>query len=73
MKNVKILAACSLLLLGVSSCDLTGLNENPNKPSNDVDYNMNEPRLLGTVQPTMFRTMGGTWLSGNNTSNSSLP
>ncbi|WP_195374928.1 MULTISPECIES: SusD/RagB family nutrient-binding outer membrane lipoprotein [Parabacteroides] len=50
MKNVKILAACSLLLLGVSSCDLTGLNENPNKPSNDVDYNMNEPRLLGTVR-----------------------
>lgn len=50
MKNVKILAACSLLLLGVSGCDLTGLNENPNKPTNDVDYNMNEPRLAGTIR-----------------------
>lgn len=50
MKNVKILAACSLLMLGVSSCDLTGLNENPNKPTNDVNFNMNEPRLAGTIR-----------------------
>lgn len=54
MKNIKILAACSLLLLGVSSCDLTGLNENPNKPTNDVDFNMNEPRLAGTIRGGKF-------------------
>lgn len=50
MKTVKIIAACSVLMLGVSSCDLTGLNENPNKPTDDVNYNMNEPRLASTIR-----------------------
>ncbi|MEG1748597.1 MAG: SusD/RagB family nutrient-binding outer membrane lipoprotein [Tannerellaceae bacterium] len=51
MKTVKILAACSvLLLIGVSGCDLTGLNENPNEPTDDVNYNMNEPRLASAIR-----------------------
>lgn len=50
MKTIKIIAACSVLMLGVSGCDLTGLNDNPNKPTDDVDYNMNEPRLASTLR-----------------------
>lgn len=50
MKTIKIVAACSILMLGASGCDLTGLNENPNKPTDDVDYNMNEPRLASTIR-----------------------
>lgn len=42
--SIKILAACSFMMLGVTSCDLTGINENPDKPTDDVNYNMNEPR-----------------------------
>lgn len=58
MKTIKILAACSVLILGVSGCDLTGLNDNPNKPTDDVDYNMNEPRLASTIR-------GGVIIEGN--------
>lgn len=50
MKTIKILAACSVLVLATSGCDLTGLNENPNKPTDDVNYNMNEPRLASTIR-----------------------
>ena len=46
MKIIKILAASFLVCVGITGCDLTGLNENPNKPTDDVDYNMNEPRLF---------------------------
>ena len=42
--NIKILTACSLMMLSATSCDLTGINENPDKPTDDVNYNMNEPR-----------------------------
>lgn len=50
MKNIKLLVACSLMLMGTGSCDLTGLNENPDKPTDDVNYNMNEPRLAATLR-----------------------
>lgn len=36
--SIKILAACSFMMLGVTSCDLTGINENPDKPTDDVNY-----------------------------------
>ena len=50
MKIIKILAASFLVCVGITGCDLTGLNENPNKPTDDVDYNMNEPRLASTLR-----------------------
>lgn len=50
MKIIKILAASFLVCIGITGCDLTGLNENPNKPTDDVDYNMNEPRLASTLR-----------------------
>lgn len=28
MKSIKILTACSLMMLSATSCDLTGINEN---------------------------------------------
>ncbi|WP_455625071.1 SusD/RagB family nutrient-binding outer membrane lipoprotein [Parabacteroides sp.] len=58
MKNIKILAVCSLMTLGVTGCDLTGINENPDKPTDDVNYNMNEPRLASTLR-------GGVIIDGN--------
>ena len=58
MKSIKILTACSLMMLGVTSCDLTGINENPDKPTDDVNYNMNEPRLASTLR-------GGVIIEGN--------
>ena len=41
-------------MLGVTSCDLTGINENPDKPTDDVNYNMNEPRLASTLRGGMI-------------------
>ena len=58
MESIKILTACSLMMLGVTSCDLTGINENPDKPTDDVNYNMNEPRLASTLR-------GGVIIEGN--------
>ena len=52
--SIKILAACSFMMLGVTSCDLTGINENPDKPTDDVNYNMNEPRLASTLRGGMI-------------------
>ena len=43
--NIKILAACSFMMASMASCDLTGINDNPDKPTDDVNYNMSEPRL----------------------------
>ncbi len=56
--SLKIFAACSVMMLGLNSCDLTGLNDNPNQPTDDVDYNMNEPRLASTLR-------GGMIIDGN--------
>lgn len=42
----------------LSGCDLTGINDNPDKPTDDVDYNMNEPRLASTIR-------GGVIVDGN--------
>ncbi|MDF9830837.1 SusD/RagB family nutrient-binding outer membrane lipoprotein [Parabacteroides sp. PF5-6] len=50
MKTIKILAACSLLLFASSGCDLTELNENPNNPTADVDYNMNDAQLAASLR-----------------------
>lgn len=50
MKNIKIFAACSLFVFGLAGCDLTKLNENPNEPTYDVDFNMNDPRLASTLR-----------------------
>ena len=58
MKSIKILTACSLMMLSATSCDLTGINENPDKPTDDVNYNMNEPRLASTLR-------GGLIIEGN--------
>lgn len=51
MKNIKIWAACSFLaLMGLSSCDLTELNVNPNEPTSDVNFNMLNARLVSTMR-----------------------
>ncbi|MDR0750215.1 MAG: SusD/RagB family nutrient-binding outer membrane lipoprotein [Tannerellaceae bacterium] len=50
MKTIKKYIACSLFLLALSGCDLTALNENPNEPTDDVDYNMMDPRLGSTLR-----------------------
>lgn len=52
--SFKIFAVCSVMMLGLNSCDLTGLNYNPNQPTDDVDYNMNEPRLASTLRGGMI-------------------
>ncbi|KAA6328349.1 hypothetical protein EZS27_022746 [termite gut metagenome] len=46
-----LFAACSFFLLLLAGCDLTALNENPNEPTADVDYNLNDARLA-----SIFRT-----------------
>lgn len=51
MKTIKIFAACSLFLFSFAACDLTELNENPNEPTADVDYNLNDARLASTLRP----------------------
>lgn len=38
--NIKILAACSFMMASMASCDLTGINDNPDKPTDDVNYNL---------------------------------
>lgn len=50
MKTIKILAAYSMLLFAFSGCDLTALNDNPNNPTADVDYNMNDAQLASTLR-----------------------
>ncbi|MDR1402841.1 MAG: SusD/RagB family nutrient-binding outer membrane lipoprotein [Tannerellaceae bacterium] len=45
MKTFRKYIACSLFLLALTGCDLTALNENPNEPTDEVAYNMMDPRL----------------------------
>ena len=50
MKNLRNITASLLFLCGFSICDLTSLNVNPDKPTDDVNYNMNEPRYESTLR-----------------------
>lgn len=50
MKKIKLIAACCIVLFAFFSCDLTNLNENPNEPTADVNYNMNDARLAETLR-----------------------
>jgi len=50
MKNIKLFAACSLFGFALAVCDVTKLNVNPNEPTYDVDFNMNDPRLASTLR-----------------------
>lgn len=55
MKKIKFLTICfMLLMLGLSSCDITGLNDNPNEPTDEVDFNMDEPLLASTIRGGMM-------------------
>ena len=45
MKAFNIIASCFLLAVSTTSCDLTGLNNNPNKPTTDENYNFDDARL----------------------------
>jgi hypothetical protein len=45
MKAFNIIASCFLLAVGTGSCDLTGINNNPNKPTTDENYNFDDARL----------------------------
>ncbi|WP_455672575.1 SusD/RagB family nutrient-binding outer membrane lipoprotein [Phocaeicola sp.] len=55
MKKINFLTVCSMsLLLGLSSCDITNLNVNQNEPTDDVDYNMDEPLLASTIRGGMM-------------------
>ena len=48
--SIKILAASSFMMASMASCYLTGINETPDKPTDDVNYNMSEPRLASTLR-----------------------
>lgn len=37
-------------MFALAGCDLTDLNVNPNEPNDNVDYNMNDPRLASTLR-----------------------
>lgn len=50
MKTIKIFAACSLFAVALVGCDITNLNDNPNEPTAEVDYNLNDPRLASTLR-----------------------
>jgi len=39
-----------MFVFALSGCDLTDLNENPNFPTADVDYNLNDARLAQTLR-----------------------
>lgn len=56
MNTIKSFIACSLFLLAFAGCDLTAINENPNEPTEDVNYNLNDARLASVFRssiPTM--------------------
>ncbi|KAA6340324.1 hypothetical protein EZS27_011800 [termite gut metagenome] len=53
-----LFAACSFFLLLLAGCDLTAINENPNEPTADVDYNLNDARL-GSIFRTSLPTVEG--------------
>jgi hypothetical protein len=54
MKNIyKLFSACALLTVAVTSCDLTAINVNPNEPTADVDYNLDEARLASTFRKSL--------------------
>lgn len=42
------------MMASMASCDLTGINDNPDKPTDDVNYNMSEPRLASTLRGGMI-------------------
>lgn len=48
MKTIKTIVACSIFFMLTGCVD--GLNENPNKPDDNVDYNLNDPRLFSTLR-----------------------
>lgn len=51
MKTIKfLLVVCGTFLFTLSGCDITDLNENPNLPTDDVDFNMNDPRLAASLR-----------------------
>ncbi|MDR0348660.1 MAG: SusD/RagB family nutrient-binding outer membrane lipoprotein [Tannerella sp.] len=50
MKTIKLITACCIASILIFGCDLTSLNDNPNEPTADVDYNMNDPRVAETLR-----------------------
>lgn len=42
------------LALGLAGCDITNLNVNPNEPTDEVDFNMDEPMLASTIRGGMM-------------------
>lgn len=53
MKITKIFLGCLLLASVFVGCDITNLNDNPNEPTGDVDYNMNNSRLASVFRTSM--------------------
>ena len=47
--NIKIFSSLFVYDASMASCDLTGINDNPDKPTDDVNYNMSEPRLASNA------------------------
>ena len=52
--SIKILAACSFMMASMASCDLTGIYEIPDKPTDDVNYNLSVSRLGSTLRGVMI-------------------
>lgn len=53
MKITKIFLGCLLLTSVFVGCDITNLNDNPNEPTGDVNYNMNNSRLASVFRTSM--------------------
>ncbi|MDR2533353.1 MAG: SusD/RagB family nutrient-binding outer membrane lipoprotein [Tannerellaceae bacterium] len=54
MKNIlKLAAVCAILIITPAACDLTPINVNPNQPSAEVDYNLNDARLASTFRASL--------------------
>lgn len=53
MKITKIFIACLFLSLMFVRCDITNLNDNPNEPTSDVNYNINNSRLASVFRAGM--------------------
>jgi hypothetical protein len=50
---IKLLGGCLCSLLLLAGCDLTALNENPNLPGPNVDYNFDDASLAGVFRGTL--------------------
>ena len=49
-KTFKTAAVCAMFAVIPAACDLTAINENPNLPTSEVDYNLDDARLAAAFR-----------------------